>query len=179
MPNWWCTCSTPHISLYLKTISKFGSWVVHVLLWVLILGKSKLFNLLHGLLTRMGSTCTTTHISSFFFHVYFIVGTWVVHVLLWIMILGQSKLQLKLFYLIYGMMDRVGSTCTTSRSFFVFKAIFTFLADYAKMMVVCMYSSEFWPMAIYINLIYGMLARMGSRCTTPHISLYLETISKF
>ena len=59
------------------------------------------------------------------------------------MILGQSKLQLKLFYVIYGMMDRVGSTCTTSRSFFVFKAIFTFLADYAKMMVVYMYSSEF------------------------------------
>ena len=24
-----------------------------------------------------------------------------------------------------------------------------------------------------------MLARMGSTCTTPHISLYLETISKF
>ena len=40
-------------------------------------------------------------------------------------------------------MDRVGSTCTTSRSFFVFKAIFTFLADYAKMMAVYMYSSEF------------------------------------
>ena len=59
------------------------------------------------------------------------------------MILGQSKLQLKLFYLIYGMMDRVGSTCTTSRSFFVFEAIFTFLADYAKMMAVYMYSSEF------------------------------------
>ena len=59
-------------------------------------------------------------------------------------------------------MDRVGSTCTTFRSFFVFKAIFTFLADYAKMMVVCIYSSEFWPMAIYINLIYGILARMGS-----------------
>ena len=34
------------------------------------------------------------------------------------------------------MMDRVGSTCTTSRSFFVSKAIFTFLADYAKLMVV-------------------------------------------
>ena len=115
----------------------------------------------------------------FFFHVYFTIGTWVVHVLLWVMIFGQSKLQLKLFYLIYGMMDRVGSTCTTSRSFFVFKAIFTFLADYAKMMVVCMYSSEFWPVAIYINLIYGMLDRTGSRCTTPHISLYLETISKF
>ena len=34
------------------------------------------------------------------------------------------------------MMDRVGSTCTTARSFFIFKAIFTFLADYAKLMVV-------------------------------------------
>ena len=32
------------------------------------------------------------------------------------------------------MMDRVGITCTTS--FFVFKAILTFLADYAKLMVV-------------------------------------------
>ena len=77
------------------------------------------------------------------------------------------------------MMDRVGSTCTTSRTFFVFKAIFTFLADYAKMMAVYMYSSEFWPMAIYFNLIYGMQARMGSTCTTPSISLYLKTISKF
>ena len=34
------------------------------------------------------------------------------------------------------MMDRVGSTCTTSLSFFISKAIFTFLADYAKLMVV-------------------------------------------
>ena len=47
------------------------------------------------------------------------------------------------FYLIYGMMDRVGSTCTTYRSFFNFKAIFTFLADYAKMMFVYMYSPDF------------------------------------
>ena len=30
--------------------------------------------------------------------------------------------------------------------------------------------------AIYFNLIYGMLARMG---TTPHIFLYLKTISNF
>ena len=33
--------------------------------------------------------------------------------------------------------------------------------------------------AIYFNLIYGMLARMGSTCTTPHIFLYLKTISNF
>ena len=32
---------------------------------------------------------------------------------------------------------------------------------------------------IYFNLIYGMLARMGSTCTTPHIFLYLKTISNF
>ena len=164
----------PSYFIIFEDYFKIGYWVVHVLLWVLILGKPKLFNLLHGLLARMGSTCTTPHISSFF-----IIGTWVIHVLLWIMILGQSKLQLKLFYLIYGMMDRVGSTCTTSRSFFVFKAIFTFLDDYAKMMVVYMYSSEFWPMAIYFNLIYGMQARMGITYTTPSISLYLNTISKF
>ena len=95
--------------------------VVHVLLWVLILGQTKLFNLLYGLLAYV-----------LIFQVYFIIETWVVHVLLWILILGQSKL----FYFVYGMMDRVGSTCTTSRSFFIFKAIFTFLADYAKLMVV-------------------------------------------
>ena len=82
--------------------------------------------------------------------VYFIIGTWVVYVLLWILTLGQSKV----FYFSYGMMDRVGRTCATSSSFFVFKTIFTFLADYTKMMIVYMYSSEFWSMAIYFNLIY-------------------------
>ena len=33
--------------------------------------------------------------------------------------------------------------------------------------------------AIYFNLIYGMLARMSSTCTSPHIFLYLKTISNF
>ena len=33
--------------------------------------------------------------------------------------------------------------------------------------------------AIYFNLIYGMLAKMGSTCTTLHIFLYLKTISNF
>ena len=56
--------------------------------------------------------------------------------------LGQVKITVS-FYLIYGMMDRVGSTCSTYRSFFNIKAVFTFLADYAKMMFVYMYSSDF------------------------------------
>ena len=33
--------------------------------------------------------------------------------------------------------------------------------------------------AIYFNLIYGMLARMGNTCTTAHSFLYLKTISIF
>ena len=119
---WWVVHVLPvckAIFTFLADCAKL--MVVHVLLWVLILGQTKLFNLLYGLLAYV-----------LIFQVYFIIETWVVHVLLWILILGQSKL----FYLVYGMMDRVGSTCTTSRSFFVFKAIFTFLADYAKLMVV-------------------------------------------
>ena len=39
-------------------------------------------------------------------------------------------------YLIYGMLDRVGSTRTTPHISLVYKAIFTRLADRAKLMVV-------------------------------------------
>ena len=83
-------------------------WVVHVLpLNVLPLIFPYISSLFHNL--NLSSTCTPLNSD-----------------------LGQSKL----FYLIYGMIDRVGSTCTASRSLFVFKAIVTFLADYAKLMVV-------------------------------------------
>ena len=69
--SWESIRTTPNIPLVFKAIFTFladsAKWmVVHVLLCILILGNSKIqsivFNLIFGMLTRMGSTCTTHHI---------------------------------------------------------------------------------------------------------------------
>ena len=83
------------------------------------------------------------------------------------------------YYMYSSVFWSLASIRTISNIPLVFKAIFTVLADSTKWMVVhvllCILILGYSKIqSTVFNLIFGMLTRMGSACTTPHIPSHFK-----